>query len=97
VELAPRNAKIVDILMMAESGILIPSAGSTFGYWGGFLGNCAMIMHPDHVHQSIRPAAVNQRFYEGPVSGPAQQWPQLLRNNIQAIGVSRNLVGQGPS
>jgi hypothetical protein len=85
VELGPPNSKIVDILMMAKSNVLVPSAGSTFGYWAGFLGNCAIIMHPDHIHQPIRPDSANRQYYEGPAVGPTQDWPELLRNNIRAI------------
>ncbi|MGD1083158.1 MAG: hypothetical protein ABSA47_00240 [Verrucomicrobiota bacterium] len=86
VELGSRQTAIVDIFRMARGRVLIPSAGSTFGYWGGFLGDCAMIMHPDHIHKSIRPDSVNERYYEGPALGPPQQWPELLQQNIRAIG-----------
>lgn len=85
VKLGTRQTAIVDILRMAHSKVLIPSAGSSFGYWAGFLGDCAIIMHPDHIHQSLRPAAVNEKFYEGPAVGPAQQWPDLLQKNIRTI------------
>jgi hypothetical protein len=85
VTMAPGNTKIVDILMMAKSKILIPSVGSTFGYWAGFLGDCAVIMHPDHIHEQIRPSSVNERFYEGPATGPPDRWPNLLKANIAGI------------
>jgi len=83
VNLGTRQTAIVDILRMACSQVLVPSAGSTFGYWAGFLGDSALIMHPDHIHQPIRPDFVNHRFYEGPATGPAQHWPALLQRNIQ--------------
>lgn len=70
VALGPRQTAIADLLMMAASKVLVTSAGSTFGYWAGFLGDCALILHPDHIHQSIRPAEVNEKFYEGPATGP---------------------------
>jgi hypothetical protein len=85
VELGARQTAIVDILRMSRSKLLIPSAASSFGYWAGFLGDCAIIMHPDHIHKSIRPDSVNKMFYEGPAVGPAQQWPELLQRNIRAI------------
>ncbi len=88
VYLGPRNSKIVDILMMASCRVLVPSAGSSFGYWAGFLGDCAVIMHPDHVHQPLRPSSVNERFFEGAVVGPPNRWPELLRRNIRSIGMS---------
>lgn len=85
VKMAPRNTAIVDILMMAGGHILATSAVSTFGYWAGFLGDCVLIVHPDHIHQPIRPDSVNRIHYEGPAVGPPQQWPALLKENIRAI------------
>jgi hypothetical protein len=85
VNLGPPNSKIVDILMMASAGVLVPSAGSTFGYWGGFLGDCALITHPSHTHGSIRPAECRDRFFEGPVSGPVEGWDARLKENISSI------------
>jgi hypothetical protein len=40
---------IVDLYQMSKSKILITSAGSTYSYWAGFLGECQIIQHPDHV------------------------------------------------
>ena len=85
VSLGPRNSAIVDILMMASSKVLVTSAGSTFSYWGGFLGDCALIMHPDHIHQSLRPRWVNERFFEGAAVGTPRNWPELLQRNILTI------------
>ena len=80
-----RHSAIADIFMMSKSKILITSAGSTFGYWGGFLGDNILIMHPQHLHTAIRPAYVNEKFYEGPVIGDINEWPELLKNNIRDI------------
>lgn len=85
VSLTTNQTAVVDMLSMAASKVLVTSASSTFGYWAGFLGDCAIIMHPDHIHKPLRPASVNEKFYEGPAVGPAQQWPELLQNNIRAI------------
>jgi hypothetical protein len=41
---------LVDLFQMSNSKILITSAGSTYSYWAGFLGNCEIIQHPDHIH-----------------------------------------------
>lgn len=75
------NPDIVDLLLLSKSKIIITSAGSTFSYWAGFLSNAAMIMHPDHIYQSIRPDDIQQRFYEGPFD----EHNTLLVNNIKAI------------
>ena len=42
-------------------------------------------MHPQHLHTAIRPAYVNEKFYEGPVIGDINEWPELLKNNIRDI------------
>jgi hypothetical protein len=85
VELAARQTAIVDILRMSRSKILVPSSGSSFGYWAGFLGDSAILMHPDHIHKSIRPEPVNELFYEGPTPDSSEQWPELLKANIASI------------
>jgi hypothetical protein len=85
VSLAGANSKIVDILLMAKSKILIPSAGSTFGYWGGFLGDNILLTHPDHTHGSIRPPTA--LAYEGPFAGDAAQWSPALVEQVRQIRV----------
>jgi hypothetical protein len=85
VSMAPSRSKIADILMMSRSKILLCSAGSTFSYWAGFLSECALIMHPDHIHQPIRPDAVNRSCYEGPLAGAPETWPALFVENLRAI------------
>lgn len=87
VKMGPKNSKIVDILMMGKSKILVTSAGSTFGFWGGFLGDNALIIHRDHVHSSIRPDTVNNQYYEGPVSESVENWSKLLIDNIMSINI----------
>jgi hypothetical protein len=39
---------IVDLYQMSKSKILITSAGSTYSYWAGFLGDAEIVQHPDH-------------------------------------------------
>jgi hypothetical protein len=85
VSMAPSRSKIVDIVMMSRSRILLCSAGSTFSYWAGFLGECALIMHPDHIHQPIRPEAVNRTCYEGPLAGAPDSWPPLFLKGLREI------------
>jgi hypothetical protein len=50
VQRADRNPDIVDLLLMAQSQLIICSAGSTFGYWAGFLADAPVLLHPDHIH-----------------------------------------------
>lgn len=84
VHLAPRHSDVVDLLLLASSRLVICSAGSTFGYWAGFLADAPMLLHPQHIHASIRTAAQNQRYFEGGV-WPEEDWPALLCDNIRAL------------
>ena len=84
VHLAPQHSDVVDMLLLASSRLVVCSAGSTFGYWAGFLADAPMLLHPEHVYASIRSAADNQRYFEGGV-WPEEDWPQLLCDNIRAI------------
>jgi len=59
------NPDIVDLLLLSKSKIIITSAGSTFSYWAGFLSDVPLIMHPDHIYESIRPTSLGQEMYEG--------------------------------
>jgi hypothetical protein len=85
VQRAPVNSDIVDLLALARSRLLITSAGSTFGYWAAFLSDAPVFMHPDHIHEPLRPARINERYFEGGAVGPSRDWPDLLIRNIQAI------------
>jgi hypothetical protein len=77
------NSDIVDMLLLSKSKIIVCSAGSTFSYWAGFLANAPLIMHPDHIHESIRPKEINEFYYEGSWDGDN---PILIHNilNIEA-------------
>lgn len=83
--LSPKRTAIADILIMSRAKILILSAGSTFGAWAGLLGDCAVVTHPDHTHQSIRDAKTNERVFEGKVDGPIENWPAQFTDAIKAI------------
>lgn len=71
------NPDIIDLLLLSKSRLIITSAGSTFSYWAGFLSDAPLIMHPDHIHQSIRPAAMGVDVYEGKFD---QHHPVLIHN-----------------
>ncbi len=65
IEMVEGNRDMVDLLLLSKSRIIITSAGSTFSYWAGFLSDAAVIMHPGHIHSSLRPAGFNEQHYEG--------------------------------
>jgi hypothetical protein len=85
VKRAPASSDIVDMLLLARSRVIVCSAGSTFSYWSAFLADAPVILHPDHIHKSIRGPAVNAVFYEGAPAGPDGAMPALLEQNIRAI------------
>jgi hypothetical protein len=71
-------------MLLSQSAVVLPSSGSTFGYWAGFLCDGPLILHPDHIHAPLRPADCNARFHEGPplLNG---ECPPLLRTNLLAL------------
>jgi len=81
VSMAENNSDIVDMILMSKSRIIVTSATSTYSYWAGFLSEAALIMHPSHIHASIRPASMMNTCYEGPFD-PANA---LLIKNITSI------------
>ncbi len=83
VQMIEGNADIVDLLLLSKSKIIVASAGSTFSYWSGFLSDAPLVMHPDHLHDPIRPATVNDSSYEGPLF--PQHPAELLKMNIEGI------------
>jgi len=85
VRLAERNRPIVDLLLMSRAQLLIVSASSTFGYWSGFLSGGPIILHPEHIHASLRPQSINDEYFEGAAVGSCDAWPSLLIRNIQNL------------
>jgi hypothetical protein len=65
------NSDLADMLLLSRSKIIVTSAGSTFGYWSGFLSDAPVIMHPDHIHGSIRNQIETPDLYEGPLDSAA--------------------------
>lgn len=84
IAMAEGNADIVDLIMLSRSRVLVTSAGSTFSYWAAFLADAPVIMHPDHIHQPLRPDEVNGKYFEGPVNFSKPD--ELLLENIRGIG-----------
>jgi hypothetical protein len=84
VRLHQPEAAAIDLLLMSRSKIIVPSAGSTFGYWAAFLSEAAVLLHPQHIHAPIRPADVNSKFFEGPTPPAVAECPPLLRDNIRS-------------
>jgi Glycosyl transferase family 11 len=83
VHMVEGNTDIADLLLLSKSKLIVTSAGSTFSYWSGFLSDAPLVMHPDHLHEPIRPAPVNLIWYEGPMF--PDQPAELLKINIKDI------------
>lgn len=81
VQFVKNKADILDLITLSKSKIIVTSAGSTFSYWAGFLADCPLIIHPDHIHSSIRPLSMTHEVYEGPFDLN----DKLLVKNIKAI------------
>jgi len=79
VVMAENNPDIVDMVLLSKSKFIITSASSTFSYWAGFLSDAPLIMHPDHIHQPLRPVQVKNELYEGPFD---ENNPLLVKNII---------------
>lgn len=79
------QSDIVEMLLLAKSKLIITSAGSTFSYWSGFLANAPVVIHYEHIHDSLRPDTVNQRFFEGGVDVKSGQYPALFIENVKAL------------
>lgn len=93
--LATQSTPIVDLLLMSRAGLIVTSAGSTFGYWAGFLADAPVILHPDHIHAPHRPKWINERYFEGPAVGPCETWPDLLVRNIRDLPIFAYMAGCG--
>jgi Glycosyl transferase family 11 len=68
VNLMQGNKDIVDMLLLSKSRIIVTSAGSTFSYWAGFLSDAPVILHPDHIHNSLRSNDNGLQLYEGAIN-----------------------------
>jgi len=52
---------------------------------GGFLGDCALSHHPDHLHSPVRPDSVNRYSYEGALVGDVNHWPPLFLEQLARV------------
>ena len=83
IHLVEGNNDITDLLLMSKSKVIITSAGSTFSYWAGYLSDAVVVMHPGHIHASVRPASINEKWYEGPLI--TENIHPLLSTNLKAL------------
>lgn len=85
-QLAAKNPAIVDILSMARSKIIILSAGSTFGMWGAFMSDAAIIHHPQHYHAPVRSSRTESFPFEGPLPQNLLASPIALADHLRNMG-----------
>jgi len=81
---SPRASALSDMLTLANSKLLITSAGSTFSSWASYLGGCSTISHPAHFHSGVFSQEKNQVVFEGGFD-PKLEIPTLLRSNIISL------------
>lgn len=85
ITMAEKNPDIVDMICLSRSKVIVTSADSTFSYWAGFMSDAALILHPDHIHSSIRPRDMGEIAYEGPLRNRAGEIDPLLQRQIASI------------
>lgn len=83
VTLAPQRAAIVQLLWMRQAQAIVCSAGSTFSYWAGFLGEASLLHHPAHTPKPVREA--DGRLYDGAAGEEWREWPQALKDSLGTI------------
>lgn len=84
VESANDDLDIVHLALMSKSKIIIMSAGSTFGFWAGFLSEAILINHFQHIHQPIRDEATNKFIFEGGLN-PKEGVPKALKTSLNSL------------
>lgn len=62
---APRLSDLGHMLLMSRAKFIVPSAGSTFSLWSGFLSDAAILHHPAHFRVAVRPSTINDIAFEG--------------------------------
>lgn len=65
VSLAQYDSEIMDLLEMSRADVIVTSLRSTFGYWGGFVSEAAIILDPRHQFGDIRQQ--DDRWFEGSI------------------------------
>ncbi len=65
---------VVDLLLMSRARVIVPSAGSTFSEWAGFLSEAVIVRHPDHIHAAIRPPSLPGSAFECAAPATSEQW-----------------------
>lgn len=85
VTLAPQRPAIVQLLWMRRAQAIVCSAGSTFGFWAGFLGEAALLHHPAHTPKPVRAPDGNGGPFDGAAGGEWRDWPRALMDNLRNI------------
>jgi hypothetical protein len=84
VQMAEDDSDMMQLLHLGKSGVIVLSAGSTFGQWAGFLSEAVILHHPQHYHSFIRGKAANEQHYEGVLDDQNQ----LLISRLQALAAT---------
>ena len=77
------NKDIVDLLLMAQSKMIIPSPGSTFSLFASYLSDAIILHHPDFWMRPLRSEKINKRYYEGPAPLGSEEWPIELKHSVR--------------
>ena len=81
VTLARTGSAIGDLLLLANSKVLIGSAGSSFSAWAAFLGQMPSIAHPPKAYDWFN--LVNDRYYVG--GADPDRLPEVFIEQVRTI------------
>lgn len=76
VKIAEKNPAIVDLLLLSKSKIILPTHGSTFSAWAGFLSDAPVVL-PFPYQKPLREDQLYNKIYEGKFD---EENPVLQRN-----------------
>jgi hypothetical protein len=81
----PKNP-MYDLISLSSSKIIILSVNSTFGMWAAFLSKAIIIRNNDDYEKGfIRSESDRGILYEGSLDSHYDQWPDLLKSNLDKL------------
>jgi len=84
VKIAEKNPPVVDLLLLSKSKIILPTHGSTFSAWAGFLSDAPVVL-PFPYQKPLREDQLYNKIYEGKF----EEENQVLQTNIKRIDYIR--------
>ena len=83
---------VVDLLLMSRAQVIVPSAGSTFSEWAGFLSDAIIVRHPDHIHAPIRSPSLLGGAFESAAPATADQWASWWKRANAVLAADASML-----